>query len=792
MPSSDQSSVDYVDHDLVADETIEKRGYQMELADAALSQSTLVVLPTGTGKTEVAMLVAAHRLSEHRGKRALVLAPTKPLVDQHAETFREVLDIPDHEVKVFTGDTRPDSREELWSEPASVVVATPKVIENDLIADRISLQDVVHLVFDECHRATGEYPYTYVAERYWQQGENPLVTGLSASPGSDESQIMTVCENIGVTSVEVVTEEDADLEEYTAETSHQTIKVNLDGKYEEIRDCLDCDRYTEVLKELKDIGVLNTRSKSKMSSGRLQQARTRASELINKDDSDGYRAQSLLSEARKFLDAINAIETQGIEEVARKFDRWQEESRSGKSKAVTRFLNNSNVQQSLRLIEECDDPHPKMEALRPEVIATHRQGGRVLVFTESRRMASRLAEFLSLGDINANRFVGQSNNDGDKGMSQSEQAEVLDQFRAGDIDVLVSTSVAEEGLDIPSVDLVAVYEPVSEAIRRIQRRGRTGRQSAGEVVILMTKNSRDEGRYYASKRREDRMKEDLNKLKEMEGDLNDRLGAAQAELTEFSGGTSESEGSETTPSAGEVDEMSNDDEEDDVEMPDVDTSGDKLEIVVDNREMKSSVVKTLSKHPDVSIRTENLEVGDYVVSERCAVERKSTDDFISTLTGGERNMFEQIGDLTREYSRPILLIEGDVDDLYTQGVHENAIRGALTAAVLGMGVRPLNSRDEDDTAEYLITLARREQEERDQDVSAHGKKSTKSLSEQQEYIVSSIVDIGPKKAKTLLQEFGTVRSVLTASEQELMKVDGIGETTAEQINRVLESEYEPK
>ncbi len=102
------------------------------------------------------------------------------------------------------------------------------------------------------------------------------------------------------------------------------------------------------------------------------------------------------------------------------------------------------------------------------------------------------------------RFVGQSSRT-DKGLKQQEQKEILDQFRTGEHNILVASSVAEEGLDIPAVDLVVFYEPIPSEIRSIQRRGRTGRSEVGRVVILIAKDSRDEAYLWAERSREKKM-----------------------------------------------------------------------------------------------------------------------------------------------------------------------------------------------------------------------------------------------------------------------------------------------
>lgn len=164
-------------------------------------------------------------------------------------------------------------------------------------------------------------------------------------------------------------------------------------------------------------------------------------------------------------------------------------------------------------------------------------------------------------------------------------------------------------------------------------------------------------------------------------------------------------------------------------------------------------------------------------------------DFLDTLTGGDRSLFEQIGDLSRAYARPILILEGE--GLFEErNIHPGAIRGALASLAVDFDVSVLQTRDEDDTAELLLTIATREQTERERSVSVHGGKSTKTLSEQQEYVVSAIADIGPVTARSLLEEFGTVEAVMTAREEDLLEVSGIGSVTAERIRDVIGSEYE--
>ncbi|TKX50629.1 DEAD/DEAH box helicase [Halorubrum sp. ASP121] len=818
-----------IDRDLLVDGFLQRRRYQLQLADAAADEHTLVCLPTGLGKTTVSLLVTAERLREAGGK-ALFLAPTKPLVQQHADFYREALQIPDDEIVVFTGDVKPADRAALWDD-ARVVIATPQVVENDLVGNRISLADVTHLTFDECHRATGDYAYVYIAERYHADAADPLVTGMSASPGGDTEEIETVCENLGLGNVEVMTEEDADVDEYTHDTDVQWEQVTLPDEVLAIRDALN-EVITDRLEKLKQLGVTNTTNPD-LSQKDLNKMRGQLKQMMDNDQSDGYKGMSTHAEVMKLRRATELVETQSVESVRRYFERQREAARSsGASKASQRMVADPKVREAMRKAESFDGLHPKFSKARILLAETLGIDGgeRAILFTESRDTAEALVDFLS-ASFDVRKFVGQGDKDGSDGMTQKQQQETLDEFKAGEFEVLVSTSVAEEGLDVPEVDLVCFYEPVPTAIRSIQRKGRTGRQAEGKVVVLMAEDTRDEAFFWISRRREKEMASQLAELKAATDDIEDSVGDdGQAGLDAFGGGD-DAATSDTAPdaddgdgadaSSGETDDDAGltdfaaearegggeadgedrgeadgegDGEADDAEAADdgvVATAGvdEGVEVVVDQRELDSSIAKDLSTRDGLVTRLETLAVGDYVLSDRVAVERKSAADFVDSMLDSDRSMFEQVGELSRAYARPVMVVEGT--NLYDQrDIDPNAIRGALASLAVDFDVSVLRTEGEEDTTELLATIAKREQETRDREVSVHGEKTTKTRAEQQEYVVSSIADIGPVTARSLLEHFGTVEAVMTAREEDLLEVDGVGQVTAERIREVVGSEYD--
>ena len=757
------AGTEYIEHELLENGVVERRMYQLQLSSAALAEPSLVVLPTGAGKTTVSLLVTAARLNREGGK-SLFLAPTKPLVEQHVAFYQEALSIPDEEIRVFTGDVRPDDRADEWDD-ARVVVATPQVVQNDLIAGRVSLDEVTHLTFDECHRATGDYAYNYIADKYTQEADTPLVTGMTASPGSDKKEILEVCDNLGLTNFEIVTEDDPSLADYTHDTDVDWKEVEVPDEVIEVRDHLN-DVVKDRMERLQRLGAVDE-AKPDMRMKKLLAARGEIQEMMNDGESAGYTAMSVHAEVMKLRHAVEIIETQGVETLLSYFEKLENEARSsGGSKAVKRLMGETKVQKARHIAEKYEGVHPKMDVLRSLVfdeLSSDGDDARVIVFTEYRDTASTLVDFLDSGAARPVRFVGQTNKDGDEGLTQKQQAEVLDDFRDGEHNVLVATSVAEEGLDIPEVDLVVFYEPVPSEIRAIQRRGRTGRKRAGRVVVLISKDTRDEAYFWSARRKEEKMEREIKELKGAEDEINDELDDSQMSLGEFDGDA------ETDSDAETGDE-------------------DGVEVIADQRETKSKVVRELDSSDGVGVELETLDVGDYVLSDRVAVERKSVEDFIDTITGG-RSLFDQMGDLSSSYARPLLVLEGDRESLYATGVHPNAVRGALASVVVDYGVPVLFTADQQETAETLAVVARREQEESDREVRVHGEKSSATLREQQEYVVSSIADVGPVTARALLGEFESVESVMTASAEELQEAEGVGEKTATRIREVVGSEY---
>ncbi|MFO7916851.1 MAG: ERCC4 domain-containing protein [Anaerolineae bacterium] len=209
-------------------------------------------------------------------------------------------------------------------------------------------------------------------------------------------------------------------------------------------------------------------------------------------------------------------------------------------------------------------------------------------------------------------------------------------------------------------------------------------------------------------------------------------------------------------------------------------------IQVDQREMASGLPDLLK---ELGVRTEvqQLEVADYVLSSRVAVERKSAADLASSII--DRRLFTQVEILKATYEVVIFLLEGPT--LYeASNVHPNAIRGALSYLVVLEDISLLRTENAEDSAAYLATMARHEQEGLGYEVSHHHARRSTSSRLQKRYLVEDLPGIGPEMADALLQEFGTLRTLFNAEEKELRRVYGIGPKRAKRIYALLTTRYD--
>ncbi|MDQ1262704.1 MAG: hypothetical protein QG575_1885, partial [Euryarchaeota archaeon] len=766
----------YLEHPSLLPQTVEKRLFQMDLAATALKASSLIVVPTGLGKTVIALMVLLARMDKGR---VLFLAPTKPLVEQHAAFLERVLK-DGKMVAMLTGESPPEKRVESWQN-SRIVVSTPQVIENDLLSRRIDLADVSLVIFDEAHRAVGGYAYVYIANRYHREAKSPLVLGITASPGSESEKIAEICTNLGIEKIQTRTENDPDVALFVHEREIEWVKLVVPKELLAIRSAIE-DVLKTRIDNLNRLAVsplrIDIKSSKKELLGLQASLMSSAKSQANKTT---FMAISILAEILKLYHAVELAETQGPDALARYFQRLEGEalSRSG-SKASRRIMQDPRFRQIVDALQKLEVEHPKPAAVKKilhEQLEVDPQS-RIMVFTNYRDTATSLLQFLKDDPtIRAVRFVGQSSREHDEGLSQKKQAEILNKFRAGDYNVLIATSVGEEGIDIPATDMVLFYEPVPSEIRSIQRKGRTGRARAGRVVVLMAKGTRDEAYYWISDRKEKTMN---RQIRDMSGDtspLHKEPVPRQIQITESPARATEriegpKDGEKETIETSQAVRAAESVAETVAPEAAIQFAG---AIFVDSREREMA---KLLEALGLEVTVRNLEVGDYVVSDRVAIERKTAQDFVSSIIDPERNLFRQIADLARTYDRPVLILEGR--DLYTTQMNAASIQGALASVAVDYGVPIIPTDDQDETAKVIALLVRRETQE-GREPKVHGHKTARTLKEQQEYLISAIPSIGPTVARNLLKHFGSVERIMTASAEELQDAPLVGPKIAQRI-----------
>jgi len=711
----------------------------------------LIILPTGLGKTKTAIMAAVQRLNAFPNSKILFLTVTKPLAEQIYEEVKECVDLEEEKIVLFTGSVAPKKREELWKN-SIITVSTPQCIENDIINKRLELENVSLVIADEAHNAVKDYAYTWVAKQYHKKSRFPRIIGLTASPGSDLEKIQEVCKNLYIEEIEIRTDKDPDVKPYVHAIEVNWTEVELPKVFLEVRMYLR-NFLDDRLGKLKKWGILKRTNLKFVSKTELLalQAQLRGRASSGEKDFVVWTAISVLAEIMKVSHGLELLETQGIIPLYKYMEKFNNEASSTKIKAVKNIVKDLNFRSAFikvsKLYEEKVE-HPKLIELQ-KIVEKEVEGSKkkIIVFNQYRDSAVDIVEKLnSISDVNAKLFVGQLKKGG-TGLSQKEQKAVLDDFRAGKFNVLVATSIGEQGLDIPQVDMVIFYEPIPSAIRQIQRRGRTGRHGEGKVIVLVTKDTIDEGYRWSAHHKEKRMYRNLESLKKK---LTLSLNTKEEKLTNY-------------------------------------VKEDKIKIFADHREKGSGIIKELIGM-EVDLELDQLSIADYILSSRVGVEYKTTEDFVQSIIDGR--LLQQIKNLKNNFERPLLIIGGTEDIYSIRNMHANAIRGTLSAVAVDFGVPILYTKNPKDTAQLLNIIAKREQEEIGVSFNIHPEKKNLSIKEQQEYVVSSLPGIGTGLAIPILKHFKSVKNVINAEQKELEKVEKIGKKKAEKIRDIVDREYQ--
>ncbi len=754
----------FIEHPFIKPNKIQARIYQQVLFVESIKKNSLIILPTGLGKTVIMIMVVAYYLNKYPGKKIIIAAPTRPLIDQHFNSFKDKLDLIDTDIIILSGNISPKKRGLLWKNN-KIIITTPQTLRNDIISEIFDLENVSLICFDEAHRAIGNDAYVLAAEQYKKKNPNGRILGFTASPRNID-KLREIIKNLGINNVQYMDETNPQVKPYIYGSDKNYIWIELPEDIIKIKNKLTeyAKDNLQILKNLNivDSILLNKNPKKELIKipGKINNNK------LKMDENDFYSAMSSYGQLMLTTQAIEMLETQGLKVLKLFFDNKFEKFKINEKKSIKRFLTNPKIQQVIKIIDNLlnnnfvDPKIMKLIELVKKELNTNKDA-RILIFTNYKATTELLvSEIKILKEARVHKFVGQSNTLYGKGLSQSEQKRIMDAFRSGEYNILVSTSVGEEGIDVAECDLVIFYDITPSSTRLIQRSGRTGRARRGKVIFLIAKGTRDESYYYISQAKKNKIKFAVNTIIKEINDNNKKSNSHN--LDEFF---------EEKPISKTIDNQKN--------SKNIDKN--KIEVIIDFREKGSGLIRELMKLK-INIKQEKLPIGDFILSDRIGIERKSISDFCISVIN--KNIFNQIIMLKNTYQKPLLLIEGELLNS-SCSLSSAAYQGALLSIMIDFNIPIVFAKNYQETATILYSIAKKEQIDNKRKIKIYQPSTANSLYEEQINLLAAIPKINVILAERLLQNFKTPANIFNASIDELRKVHGIGYNIAKMINDII-------
>lgn len=711
--------MDFVELKFVKKDKIENRDYQSRLSNICLKQNCIIVAPTGLGKTIIAALFIAKSLIENEIRRFLLVAPTRVLVGQHVNTLRDLLDLEPEEIAEVTGEDKVEDRISNWKR--KIVVATAEISLSDLEKGFWKPEEFYSAIFDEVHHAIGNHPYALLGRRITRQNPAARIVGFTASPPTnpeDQDEMVKVFE---VKHVEVVSEDSFEVKKYFVGSRMEIVRIKPSPALVKIR--------KDLLNAMENIGH------GLVEKGHIKDVRIPSLKglLELRRRSPNVDDRSTITSLIRLCHCLDLVESHGIEP----FVSFCEKIFLKKGRSAIQLRDEYNLKaayETARGMIVVGEEHPKVIELR-RILEKVAKDDRVIVFTNYKEVTKMLYEKAISWGLDAHYLIGKR---GEFSQSQREQLETLDKLNLGQKKILFATRVGEEGLDIIECNLVIFYDSVPDAIRFVQRKGRTGRKKRGKVIVLVMLGSKEENLFWIGKRKVEKAK---------------RMAAAEVNSRKL------------VPLEHYIEEGKQ-----------------KIEIVVDKRE--SVLIKSELNKLNVNVLEEMLDIGDFILSEDVCVERKTFKDFVDSIIDGR--LFSQLIQMKQRYIRPILLLEnGSQSDRIAQ----NAFFGALASVVTDFGLPLVTTQSTEESALLLYTIAKREQTEKKKSVKIREGEKPINIREVQKYVLAGIPSVSSVLASRLLEKFGTLQKIFNSSEEDLMQVKGIGEVIARKIREVVTTNY---
>jgi ERCC4-related helicase len=488
------------------------RDYQFNIVQRGLFHNLLVALPTGLGKTFIAATIMLNWYRWTTEAQIVFVAPTKPLVSQQVGACFGIAGIPRSATTMLTGGVTTALRAQEWKDKR-VFFMTPQTLLNDLKSGYADPKNIVLLVVDEAHRATGSYAYVEVVSFLRRFNTSFRVLALTATPGADVEAVQKVIDGLDISKVEIRTENSMDIEKYV----HQRrIEKHVFKNSEEMEMCMDL--YSAALQPLVNVvhgmGVLWSADPRKLTPYGCNQSQAKWNIDAGRNANQGQKgiARSIMAILASIAHGMDLLKYYGMGPFYTKMKDFKEESTKTKSKYKKQILDSDAFKKLMtRLDSWMHDAnfagHPKLEFVQECILdhfvnadeASSVQGAsasttRIMVFAHFRDSAEEIVRVLKKHEpmIRPRVFVGQSTAKNSDGMNQKEQLEVIEKFKSGTYNTLIATSIGEEGLDIGEVDLIICYDSKASPIRMLQRMGRTGRKREGKIIMLQMQGKEED------------------------------------------------------------------------------------------------------------------------------------------------------------------------------------------------------------------------------------------------------------------------------------------------------------
>ncbi|KAM4626505.1 interferon-induced helicase C domain-containing protein 1 isoform 2-T2 [Discoglossus pictus] len=509
------------------------RDYQMEVAQPALEGKNIVIcLPTGSGKTRVAVYITKHhldkRMDEGRPGKVIVLANRVNLVEQlFSSEFNPFLRDRYKIIKI-SGDsplkiTFPD-----MVKRHDIILCTAQILENSLIKaaddeeEGVKLSEFSLLIIDECHHTQKEGVYNSIMTRYIKQKFRnirnnkmqkpqvplPQIVGLTASPGvggatnskKAEEHILKICANLDAYKMMTVQQNLAQLKNQVKEP-RKRVEIAEEKKINPFG-----DKIKQIMLKIQKYSLLSPELELGSQSYEQWVVQREKSAAKEENRKEHVCAQHL----RKYNDAVQINDTIRMEDALNHLTKFYHGEKNKKIlmnesgdagltniDETDKFLINlfyDNVEQLRKLSKNPEYENEKLGKLRRSLLEEFDRNSKArgIIFTKTRQSAAALFEWIRVNEkfkdvgIRAHYLIGAGHNSDFKPMTQNEQKKVIQQFSTGELNLLIATTVAEEGLDIKECNIVIRYGLVTNEIAMVQARGRARDNDSTYVLVAST------------------------------------------------------------------------------------------------------------------------------------------------------------------------------------------------------------------------------------------------------------------------------------------------------------------